>query len=381
MKNAVICQLSDFSPEYGGSFADSLLCLARYCRQEMQLETLCVFPEAARGRAWLRRFNSEQIKYAFVPQKRNIISPLRTLLSGLKPLIFHSHFETFDVAPMFLKLLEYRDAKIVWQLHSVAQLTLRQRIKDAVKVKVLARMLGDAYIAVGDGAYRNAIDRGFPSVRLFNNHNAINIGRFSPDGKRRERLQALLGARRKTVFLLLGYDPLLKGVDLFVKAAENLNRNASQDSLFLIVGRQETREFVSNLPESSRLNGTLRVVDPTDEFPLLLSGIDVLVAPSRREGFGYAVVEAMAARKLILCSDIPGIRDSYGKSHGVWLFPSEDWEQLTLLMRKAATLSPAEREYLGKINSDHAAVYYSLDAWVKKMGLVYTRLLNDAGNR
>lgn len=383
MKEPIICQLSDFGPEYPGSFVDSLLCLAEHCRRTMKLETLCIFPERARERKWLKRFDSKEIRYAFLPAKRNIIFPLRKVLGDYYPVIFHSHFQTFDLSALLLKLTTYNNAKVVWHIHSIAQLSWRQGIKDTLKLRLLAQHFGDLFIAVGDAAYRNALDRGFPREKLFLNHNGIDIARFAAGGGRRHHPipSSPVGPNSHTVFLLLGYNPLIKGVDLFVKAAEKLLRDRRYQSLFFIVGRQTTKEFVSRLSESQPLGPALQILDPTDDFPALLSDIDVLVASSRSEGFGYAVIEAMAAGKLVLCSDIPGVRDTYGKSDGVWLFPTEDWEQLALLMRTAANLSSAEREYLGQINSDHVALHYSLDAWVQKMGQVYSRLLNDAANR
>ena len=377
MKNAVICQLSDFGPEYPGSFVDSLLHLARSCRQTLRLETLCVFPQRARGRKWLEKFDKEGVKYAFVPAKRNIALSLRRVLKDSRPLIFHSHFQTFDLAAIFLKLGLYRDSKIVWHLHSMARLTLHQRIKDAIKVKLLGRHFGDLFITDGDGVYHNAIDRGLPHGKLLVNHLGVDVGRFSPNTEARQSFRESISVpREEMVFLALGRIPLIKGVDLFVKAAEHMTRDKAGKSLFLLVGREETREFVSGLPESTRLGTGLRVLDPTDDFPRLLSGIDVFVAPSRTEGFAYAVLEALAAGKLVLCSDIPGVREIYGKLEGVWLFPSEDWKKLSELMQRALELSQTERERLGQANSRYVAEHLSLEAWAKKISAIYSRLLN-----
>jgi len=128
------------------------------------------------------------------------------------------------------------------------------------------------------------------------------------------------------------------------------------------------------MPESDRLRKCLRVIDTTDNFPLLLNGIDVFVASSRTEGLSYAVVEAMAAGKLILCSDIPGVREIIGGAEGVWLFPSKDWAKLAQLMQKAMKLSPTEREYLGLLNSQYVATRYSVDGLAKRMMEIYSGL-------
>ena len=379
MRKPIICQLSDFGPEYPGSFVDSLLCLAEHCRETMELETLCVFPERAKKRNWLKRFDSKKVPCAFLPAKRNIIVPLRSLLEEFNPLIFHSHFQTFDLGAMFLNLTAFKNARLVWHIHSIAQLSWGQRLKDILKIRFLARQFGDLFIPVGDGAYRNAIERAFPREKLFLNHNGVDIARFSDDGvrQRQHNQSSPVGSNRQNVFLLLGYNPVIKGVDLFIKAAAKLSRDRRSNSCFVVVGRQTTREFVSRLPESHELGCSLKIVDPTDNFPALLSGVDVLVASSRSEGFGYAVIEAMAAGKRVLCSDIPGVRETYGKSKGVWLFATEDWEQLADLMKESEDLPGAEREYLGEVNSRYVASHHSLEAWAKRTVQCYERLLHS----
>jgi glycosyltransferase involved in cell wall biosynthesis len=259
----------------------------------------------------------------------------------------------------------------------MARLTLHQRIKDAIKVKLLGRNFGDLFITDGDGVYHNAIDRGLPEGKLVLNHLGVDVARFSRNTEARQSLRESLGASgEQMIYLALGWSPVIKGTDLFLKAAEGMNQDGTSDSLFLVVGTSETREFVSSFPESTRLGPRLRILDRTDDFPRLLNGVDVFVAPSRSEGFAYAVMEAMAAGKLILCSDIPGVRDAYGRLEGVWLFPSEDWKKLAELMQRAKELPNAEREHLGRANSRYVAEHLSLEVWAKKISEIYGSLLN-----
>jgi glycosyltransferase involved in cell wall biosynthesis len=319
------------------------------------------------------------VEYAFIPSKRNAVFALARLLKDVRPLVFHSHFETFDLTAMTLKFLQYRDAKLVWHFHSLAELTLHQRLKDAVKVRLLGRIWGDLFIAVADGTYRNAVSRGFPTGRLSLHHNGVDVSRFLSARIHRQDARRTLGASNgQTVFLSLGYNPVIKGVDLFIKAAAEVHQKNPGDYLFLIVGRKETREFVSRLSESSQLGKALQILDPTEDFPRLLNGVDVLVAPSRTEGFSYAVLEAMSCGKLALCSDIPGVREIYGKQPGVWLFESEDWQKLSELMRKAGTLPCTEREQLGESNSQFVQENHSIEQWASRVVGKYKELVTRA---
>ena len=376
IKKPVICHLSPFGSEYGGSFVDSLLCIARYCRQKMQMETICVFPERAKTRNWLKTFKADGIRCEFIPTRRNVASDLRSLLRDCDPVIFHCHFSTYDLSPIFLKLTSGRRAEIIWHYHNAGGPTLLQRIKDRIKIQLLARYFGVSCIAVGDAVFDSLIDAGLPPENLFLVYNGINMRRFYPSVHVRERARESLGvSERQLVFLLLGWEPFRKGVDIFVKAAFHVAPKNSPKNLFLVVGRKETRDFVAKSPEYERLGSCVRVIEPTDDFSSLVNGIDVLVSASRSEAFSYAISEAMATGKLVLCSDVAGMREIYGKSNGVWFFPNEDWKTLSQLMQRVEAVPSVERAQLSKSNREYIMSHYSLELWAEKMGGVYRRLV------
>lgn len=69
----------------------------------------------------------------------------------------------------------------------------------------------------------------------------------------------------------------------------------------------------------------------------LFSGATALVAPSRDEGFGLPILEAIAANCPVLCSDIPALRESFGKAP-VYVGAGEArWAES---LRKAAAIPP-----------------------------------------
>lgn len=379
VKKPIICHLCSFSPAtYGGTFVEAIVSLARYSRDNLKIETLCIFPEAAKGRQWLRLLEEEGVRYGFVPSRRNVTSKVRELLEDSEPLIFHSHFFFFDLSPVLLKLKFYRMSKILWHYHGASPSTYLQRAKDLVKFKFIGLPLGARCIACGDGVYRSLVEAGVPSEKVLLVHNGINTGRFFPDKTMRKSAREALGiadSEITTVFLLLGWDPVRKGVDIFVKAAFEAVRTGLRNSQFLIVGGSETREFVSKVPEFAGLNRVLRVIDSTEDFPSLLNATDALVCPSRNEGLSYSVAEALAAGKVAICSDIPGVREAYGEADGVWIVPTGDWETLAAAMKRFVKLPIEERTHIGEQNREYVMTRHSLAGWAEKIGGIYHRLV------
>lgn len=375
MRAPTICHICDYGSEYGGTFIESLLFLSRYCRDKLQIDTFFVFPERAMSRSWLSKLDEEGIGYGFVPHKRNVAGQVRSLLSGREPLVLHSHFYTFDLTAVLLKCTAFKNAGIVWHYHSRSGRSVKQRLKDVLKIRLLFNLVGDSCIAVGEGVYKDIRDAGVAPRKSISVSNGVNTGRFlNKCGVSLEVRKNLGISGEDMVFLLLGWSPLVKGVDIFFRAAEELSRKYKH-CRFLVVGRDQTREFVSHLFDDSKLGETLLVIDPIEDFPSLLNGVDVLVSASRREGFGYAVIEAMATEKLILCSDIEPVRQTYGRSKGVWLYPSENWKMLAELMEKSVKLPSDEKQSLGRTNRQFVIENYSIDQWSERIGQLYKEII------
>jgi glycosyltransferase involved in cell wall biosynthesis len=379
MKTPVFCHISNFSPEYPGTFVDALLCLAQHSRDDFQAQTLCIFPEEARERSWLKRFKDKGVDYGFVPRTRNVVGQLRNLLHGYNPLVFHTHFFLYDLCPVLLKVRSYREfrhSKIIWHYHNPANVKFPQRLKDIVKLQLLGSYFGNSCIAVGDGVYESLLKVGLSRDKLHLIHNGVATERFLPNEALRVSGRRALGiAENQFVYLLLGLDPLRKGVDVFIKAALDLVRSSVPNVLFLVVGRKETQAFVRNLPEYASVERKLKVIDPTEDVATLFGSVDVLVSASKSEGLAYSVLESMAAERLVLSSDIPGVQQSYGPAQGVWLFPNKDWAALAKLMGKSRELSLAERRHLGQLNSRYIQERYSLQIWAEKVTHIYSSIL------
>lgn len=224
--------------------------------------------------------------------------------------------------------------------------------------------------------YKSIKDAGLASKKGLLLCNGVSTDRFLNKCEVSAEEQKNLGiSEDDMVFLLLGWSPVRKGVDIFLRAAIELS-SQYKHCRFLVVGTSETREFVAqSMRKSSLADKFIRGIGPAENFSDLLKLTDVFVTASRSEGFSYAVLEAMTAGKVVLSSDIAGVRETNGRSDGVWLFPTEDWKMLSGLMKKITQLQQEERRLLGRANSQYVIENHSLDQWSKAMGEVYKGLI------
>src|SRR5204862_4001441 len=103
---------------------------------------------------------------------------------------------------------------------------------------------------------------------------------------------------------------------------------------FLIVGveHQENKTFTAHLQHlaaSLGVNEKIRFTGRIRHIPELLAAVDVVVVPSWDEGFSLVTIEAMAARRVVLASNVGGIAGIIRDNATGLLFTPRDVHSLT----------------------------------------------------
>src|SRR5437588_512117 len=132
-----------------------------------------------------------------------------------------------------------------------------------------------------------------------------------------------------------GVAPLLSSVPLVRAAYELLPPDLADDSALVFVGR--TNRGAERLAHELRRPGTrghVLSVDyvPRDQLPAIYSGAAIFVYPSRYEGFGLPVLEAMSCGAPVIVSSAEALSELVGDA-GVVL-RSESVEELTQSMER-----------------------------------------------
>jgi glycosyltransferase involved in cell wall biosynthesis len=140
--------------------------------------------------------------------------------------------------------------------------------------------------------------------------------------------------------------------------------------VLLLVGdgplRAELERFASE-------NGSVRVVGFRDDVPALLAAADLFVLPSRREGFSYSVLEAMAAGLPAIVSDAPGLAEEVGGA-GI-VVPCGDTEGFADAFRKL--MDSRERAALGAQARERVRRSFTLAQMLRDTHNVYAGALGE----
>jgi glycosyltransferase involved in cell wall biosynthesis len=168
-----------------------------------------------------------------------------------------------------------------------------------------------------------------------------------------------------------------KGVDVLVRAAALLRVDLGDLRVLVLGGTQAGHE--SYRAELTRLAEELGVADAVCfagfvEHPYeRWAGARVYVQPSRQEGFGLAVAEAMASGLPVVASAVGGLVEVLDEGRAGLLVPPD---APTALARTVKTLlgDPAEAARLADAGRARAAAHYTVDRMLDGVEAVYRQV-------
>lgn len=195
-------------------------------------------------------------------------------------------------------------------------------------------------IAVSRATARFHAAQGADRSKLYTLYNGVALDHFTPrppGGFLHQRLglpetAPLLGA--------IGQIGLRKGYDVLLTALEIVLRSVP-DAQLVVVGartseKEESRAFERSLIDRSRaapLAGHVHWLGTTRDVPALLAELTLLVHPSRQEPLGRVLLEAAAAGRAIVATDVGGTREMFpAGSSSARLAPPDDAAALAAAM-------------------------------------------------
>lgn len=211
-------------------------------------------------------------------------------------------------------------------------------------------------------------------------YNGVDRLRFGPIAlERRAALRRQVGSDDRFLFLAVGGIEPRKGSVYLLEALGRLKAEVDPSPVLAVVGGhsfQDYREYreaaLASMPalglELGRdivLLGTV----PDGDLPAWYRAADALAFPSIKEGWGLAVMEAMAARLPVVATDIPVFREYLTPGEDALLVPPADPAALATAMRslvgdevlrdrlRAAGARVASRFTWEAAASRHLAVY------------------------
>lgn len=166
-----------------------------------------------------------------------------------------------------------------------------------------------------------------------------------------------------------------KGLTILFRALAELTRRYGQPPCQLvIVGDGPARDELEALREQLGLSSWIVFTGSRRDIPRVLQALDAFVLPSLYEGFGIAILEAMAAGKPVIATTVGGIPEFVlSEETGLLVEPGNVQALADAITRLLS--DPQQAEAMGAKGRVHARENYRISEIVRQHEQVYTACL------
>ena len=172
-----------------------------------------------------------------------------------------------------------------------------------------------------------------------------------------------------------------KGQDLLIRALAIVNAPPNAPKLTIdFVGEGPSLGYLRACANEHGVEEFCRFlgVKSRSEVYASLCKYDILVQPSRYEGFGLTVAEGMAAKVAVVVSDVDGPMEIINRGEFGHFFKSGDAESLAATLNKViSTLDTPERAAMSDAARLHAVEQYSVQQTASHYCRIYEEVLHD----
>ena len=322
------------------------------------------FPNQARDRVWISRFNKEDVHFFNFSNYKEFSREISKITAIQDIDIIHAHF----VTPNKLKTISCRTGKIKIFVHlhsdfSSGHKSIKSRIREYLTYHVLTSKM--TFLCVS----QEFVKRNPKNSIWIPNAVVCDMIERNPADKRAFRDKYDIDPEKQLVELY-GWSPEVKGVDVAVEAIKKANTEQNKFTLMIVCGMQyneiRMKQYVAEHTSCTGNEDYLIFVPPIEDVYTYHFASDILLSASRSEGFPYSIIEMLSLGKKCVVSDIPGT--AWSKHYdSVVSFANESHDDCARALIEASKLV----NYFPKVKNA-VREEYSIDKWVDEILESYT---------
>jgi glycosyltransferase involved in cell wall biosynthesis len=209
--------------------------------------------------------------------------------------------------------------------------------------------------------------------------NGIDLAPFDRAQDRAAVCRELCIDEKRRIVVAVGRLSPEKGFDVLLRAAARLRR-LLPDICFLLAGDGPERLNIALTRALYGLSAHMYLLGRWKDVPGLLSAADVVAVPSYREGQGIVALEAMAARRPVVASQVGGLIETVQDGFTGLLVPPGDPVALRGALLKLLT-DEEMRKRMGAAGRLRVEQHYTTHRMVERTLAVYRQMLERETER
>lgn len=278
---------------------------------------------------------------------------LYRMLKKLGPDIIHAHLDSF------IRILNYIKTPSVLTVHNTG-------------ISLMPQVLQYNAIYCISEAVRHDLVKRYPKLSTKTIQNGINFTAMSK--------KVSYGHKPFRMVQVSRLDHHQKGQDVLLHAVKKVNDFLGGDEQVTVdfIGEGPSKDYLLKLNEDLGIESCCQFfgIRSRDYVYENLHTYDLLVQPSRFEGFGLTVVEGMAAGLPVLVSDIEGPMEVINRGQYGYFFRSEDADDCAKQILEIIKLSTLPEFVKDRKSAEHyAKTTYDVAATANHYVMDYSRVI------
>jgi glycosyltransferase involved in cell wall biosynthesis len=241
-------------------------------------------------------------------------------------------------------------------------------------IEQLYALITHRVVALTEGEGRDYINlKVYQKRKIVKIHSGVDVEKFK--ARQINKVEKKRALRIKPTGPVIGFAGWLlpiKGPMHLLKAMDKVWLKVP-DANLVFLGKGDLDVSLRSEALKSGKNGSVRFLGWRNDVEEIMPLFDVFVLPSLNEGMGRVLVEAMAAGKPVIASNVGGIPDLVKEGRNGLLVPPADSDALASNIIKLV-LNPDEARKMGERGRDMCD-RYGVDAMIEQLDNLYTELL------
>ena len=287
--------------------------------------------------------------------KGGFIGRLAAKLAGAKIIIYSPHGDIFEgyfckLATDFFILLEKFAARFTDKIINLTKIEIERFLEHGIGTR---HQLKQIYNGINIKYYERAMTSNLKKRDEFglskDDFICATVGRLVP---------------------VKGHTYLIKAIHKVVKVIP--------EARFLFVGDGEIKSKLSEEIRSLDLQENIFLLGSRNDIATILSCIDIFLLPSLNEGFGMALIEAMAEKKPVIATNVGGIPEVVIDGETGILVPPKDPEAFSSAIIKLYK-NPELSRRMGLAGYNRAKRLFDITTTVHNLERLYSNLVKEKG--
>jgi len=243
-------------------------------------------------------------------------------------------------------------------------------------VEKLFSKFTDRMVALTDGEKKDYINLCVcPSDKLLKIHSGVDVKQYMQSNGDVVETRRFLGLNQnEAVIGFVGWLLPIKGPEYLLKAMAYIWQEYPETAL-VYVGKGRLDMDLRAQALNVGANGRVKFLGWRDDIHEIMPVFDMLVLPSLNEGMGRVLVEAMAAGKPVVASNVGGIPDLVRHGETGYLVPPADEKALADCIKKLLN-DPGNAWEMGQ-QGKKLCEQFSLEAMIEKLDDLYSDLVEN----